>query len=464
MKSMTKTSGMALVLCIVATLTITPVGAADQTDSLSLKEFIVQAAANDTAFEAILLDQLPLQYRRDALLPDRDTIVALKQQFYYFQGGSGSAGTSLALNRLFADTGTSVSASYSKPATSTGGDQASLQVMLSQPIAKNAFGKAIALQDSIIGLENAVSRYQIVEAYEDYLASLTIAWYNWYSAYENLKVAITAYQSGQQLLANILARQRQKIALPVDVNKMKLSLIAKQENVIVLQEIYDNLSNFIYSALRQPSAQPRVPGLPDAPITIPDFSTEYAHFTQDSRTYEMLHLLEQQTTLEVDRAADDLLPSTNLLLGYQLDGANWGIRDQDNSFFAGIALTWPLGHTVDKAKYEITRIRHMKTQLSGKNKHEELHTNLATIYTQIQRERTLMDVSRRKIELADSILKDESENYSFGKISLNDYIAAVNDVDANRFNNTAHSVQLNKLLVEWLRLTDRLVDEKEVLR
>ncbi|MDH5692081.1 MAG: TolC family protein, partial [Gammaproteobacteria bacterium] len=93
------------------------------------------------------------------------------------------------------------------------------------------------------------------------------------------------------------------------------------------------------------------------------------------------------------------------------------------------------------------------------NKYEELRTNLLNLHLQIEREQKLMDIAQEKIDLAQAILKDETENYSFGKVSLNDYIDAVNDVDENRFSFTEHSVKLNKLLVEWKRLTDRLVDK-----
>ena len=68
-------------------------------------------------------------------------------------------------------------------------------------------------------------------------------------------------------------------------------------------------------------------------------------------------------------------------------------------------------------------------------------------------------LAKNKIKYSKSILKDEAKNYSFGRVTLNDYIAAVNLVDESRFSFTDHSVQLNKLLVEWLRLTDQLVNE-----
>jgi len=430
--------------------------------SLSLKDFIQRATKNDIAFEAILIDQLPLQYRRDALLPDSDVILSVKHQYnFYLDQDRTNPESTLSLSKLFSTTGTDVSLSYSKSSSAlTETDDSSLQFLISQPIAKNAFGKGYRLRDQIIGIENDVSRYQIVEAYEDYLASLTAAYYNWYSAYENLKVGQTSYTSNQKLMDNILDRQRQKIALPIDVNKMELLLIGKKENTIVLQEIYDSISNLIFKAIRHKRATPYIPVNPDSPARGVAFDQDYEQFTQNSRTYRILRLLEQQGTMEVKKTADDLLPSTNLLLGYQLDGQDWGIRDQERSYFAGISLRWPIGRSVDTAKHKIAQIEHKKTVLSNQNKYEELHTNLKNLFLQIRREQKLITVSEKKIKLAESILKDEAENYSFGKVSLNDYLVAVNRVDENRFNHTERTVQLNKLLVEWLRLTDQLVGEE----
>lgn len=429
--------------------------------TLTLADFVQRATRNDPAFEAILVDRLALQYRRDALLPDRDVIVDIKHTHHFYPDQDrDSPNTTLSLSKLFGVSGTDVSLSYDKSYSSLSAtDEATLQFLISQPIARNAFGRNIQLQDKIIGIENDVIRYQIVEAYEDYLASLTAAYYNWYSAFENLKVGRASLQSTRKLLDNILERQRQKIALPIDVNKMQLSLAGKQENLIVLQEIYDNISNLVFKAIQHKAAAPLVPAKPKRPAAAVNFARDYEQFTQTSRTYRILGLLENQGTLEVRKAADDLLPSTNLLLGYQLDGQDWGIRNEERSYFAGLSLRWPFGRSVDKANYEIARVERRKTQLSNVNKYEELRTNLRNLHQQIRREQQLITVFEKKIKLAEAILRDETENYSFGKVTLNDYIDAVNSVDENRFGLTEHAVQLNKLMVEWLRLTDQLVDE-----
>jgi len=453
--------------CLLLLSTTTAITASEQPSPpvLTLKAFIEQATRNDLGFESILIDQLTLKHRRDILLPDSDIIMDVKTQYYfYLDQDRKNPETTLSLSKLFPYNGTQLSLSYSKsPSAFSSSESTSLQFLISQPIAKNAFGKGTRLQDKIIGIENDISRYQIVEAYEDYLASLTAVYYNWYTAYENLKVGEVSYQSNQKLMENILDRQRQKIALPIDVNKMELLLIGKKENVIVLQEIYGNYSNLIFKAIRHKGAIPYAPQEPNRLTSQVQFERDYANFTQHSRTYRALALLEKQGTLEVKKAANDLLPSTNLLLGYNQDAQNPGAGSDGRSYFAGIELRWPIGRHADKAKKHVAQIEHQKTVLANQDKYEDLRTNLKSLYQQIKREQTLVEVSQKKIELAEAILRDEAENYSFGKVTLNDYLAAVNRVDDNRFSYTEHGAQYSKLLVEWLRLTDQLVNEKQVL-
>ena len=453
--------GIVLLMLLPFTCSAAPVKQKPKSVDLTLAEFIQRAASNDLTFEAILIDQLPLPYRRILLLPDDDIMMKIKyQHHFYLNQNTDSTQASIGLSKLFPYQGTEVSLTYNKfAARDPANEDSSLELLLSQPIARNAFGKSTKLQDQIIGLENDISRYQIVEAYEDYLASLTAAYYNWYSAFENLKVGKASYRANTKLMKNILERQRQNIALPIDVNKMKLLLVAKKENVISLQETYDNYTNLIYRAIRHDSPVALVPVKPEQPATEVQFDQAYQQFVQTSRTYKVLDLLEKQTGLEVKKAADDLLPSTNLLLGARLDGNDWGISQTERSLFAGIQVELPFGRKVDKAKHELAKIEHQKTELSNKNKYTELRTNLKNIHLQIERENKLIATANDKVRLAKAILKDEAVNYSYGRVTLNDYIDAVNLVDNNQFNYIDHIVKRNKLMVEWLRLTDKLVGE-----
>jgi outer membrane protein TolC len=270
-----------------------------------------------------------------------------------------------------------------------------------------------------------------------------------------------SYEENLRLLDNINKRRRQKIALPVDVNKVKLLVLGKRERVIALEDAYDNLTNLMQKAIRYGPGKDLFPSEANAYKAMDvEFERDYARFQAKSRTYGILNLLEEKSSLEVARSADDLLPSTNLLLGYKVVGDDWDIGDNDRMAFVGLSLEWPFPDEVDRAEHAVSRIEERKTRLSSQNKYLQIFTDLKNIHIAMERERRLLKIAEEKIKLAEDILLEEAENYSFGKVTLNDYIDAVNRLDENRFNKISHIVLYNKLLVEWLRLTDVLVDRR----
>ena len=430
---------------------------------LPIEKFIQLAAKNNTVFDEILIYNLKLNYQKDLKLPARDILLSIKGQYdFYLSNNKNEPEAVFSLSKLFPFTGTEVTMSYSRvPDFKTEEPASGLEFLLSQPIAENAFGKTTRLYDKIIGIENDIARYQIIEAYEDYMAGLMTAYYNWYSAYENLKIGELAYKENLKLKRNMLARRKQKIALPIDVNKVELLILGKEEDIVDLREKYNNLTNVIHNAVRVDSTVKLIPQDPSKHLTYEiDFNNDYNKFKAESRTYSILNLLIKNSKLDIEKYASELLPSLNLVAGYMMDGMDWQIRDADKVFFAGVSMEWPLPDEVGKAKHEISKIEHKKTALSNKNKHLELKVNLKNIYLAIEREKELVRISEKKIRLADEILNDEAENYSFGKVTLNDYIDAVNALDQYKFSRIAHLVQMNKLMIEWLRLTDALVDNK----
>ena len=96
-------------------------------------------------------------------------------------------------------------------------------------------------------------------------------------------------------------------------------------------------------------------------------------------------------------------------------------------------------------------------KLSSKNVHEHLKTNLKSLNGQIKRQEELINIATDKINFAKAIVEDERKNYSLGRTSLKDLIDEVNKLEDNKFNKIYHEVQLKRLIIEWLRLTDSLV-------
>ncbi|MFH1094243.1 MAG: TolC family protein [Candidatus Omnitrophota bacterium] len=434
---------------------------------LGIEEFIELAAKSDTVFEEILIEELALQYRKDLKLPARDLVLDAKADYDFFvtQDREEPEGT-VALSKLFPYSGTNVSAAYDTSASfSSAVNSTEFSVAVSQSIAGDAFGKSTRLQNKIIGAEIEVIRHQIVEAYEDYLAEIIWAYYDWYAAYENLNIGRSSYEDNLKLLNNIEDRRKSSIALPIDVNKIKLQVLAKKEKLIELEEAYNNKFNFIQTALRFKNTKVLIPKEPDmySNFTI-SFEEDFGRFWKYSRTYKMLELLKSKTSLEVDKEADDLLPSINLRLGYKMNGDDFEIDNDEGMVFTGLSLKWPFSDQVDRAEYETAKIQLKKSGLQAINTHYRLFRDIRNLNLQIDRERQLVETAKEKISLARSILVDEEENYSYGKVTLNDYIASVNVLDTNRFNLIEYNTQYQKLIIEWLRMTDSLIGKKELIR
>ncbi len=443
---------------------VKPEPAEDQDNVLGLDEFIVLATGRDTEFEEILIDELTLQYQKALLLPAGDIVLSVKHQHEFFLSQDrDSPDTTVSLSKLFPFTGTEIGVDYEAGAgVSSASISSSAGFSISQPVARNAFGRSTRLLDKIIGLEVEVARHQVIEAYEDYMAVILTAYYNWYEDYESLKVGRSAYRSNVQLLDNMFERQRQKIALPVDVNKVRLQVLAKQERLIELEEQYQNSLNVIERIIRYEGDPPLAPAVPRAMGSREEgFGPAFEAFREESRTFDILGRLEERSSLQVERDADALLPSINLLAGYELSGEEYGVTGEEDFVYAGVEVDWPLPDRVDRARFETSKILERRTRLSTVNTYHRLYTQLRNLYLQMEREEKLIRIADERIALAESVLEDEAENYSFGKITLNDYIQAVNALDTNRFNKITHESLHKKLLVEWLRLTDRLVRDAD---
>ncbi|MBN1794074.1 MAG: TolC family protein [Candidatus Omnitrophica bacterium] len=444
------------------------VAAADGDDggrTLSLTEFIRLASEKDTSFEEILIDELALQYEKALQLPAKDLVIEVKSQYVtVLEEDEEAPENTVSLSKLFPLQGTDITAEYNSSIKSSTYDITSdYSIIVSQPIAENAFGRANRLLDKIVGIETDIARHQIIEAYEDYLATLIQRYFDWYSAFENVKTAENSYRENVKLLENIKEREKKSVALPIDVNKIQLQVLAKEENLVALRTTYARSLTLIKEAIRYEGDEAFIPEQPvlyeDRTI---DFAGEYRRFTDASRTYKALTMLEEKSSLKVDKAADALLPSIDLFAGFSVDGTGHDVVPTDKQAFAGVSLEWPLPSQVERAEYETAKIARDKTALGTEGTYARLHTSLSNLYDQIERERRLIELSDQKIKLAQSIVEDETENYSFGKVTLNDLIDEVNKLEDNKFNKISHEVQLKKLIVEWLRLTDTLVAQNRV--
>ena len=435
-------------------------GFAQTAKPLSMQEFIDRAVEKDTEFEAILLDEYALAYQPDLIVDAEDLILSVKNDHAFnLKSEEHDAEVEVLLSRLFRKTGTTISGTYT---SDTDNDDSTAGIELSQDIARNAFGKSGRLKEKLADIAVGISRYQITEAYEDYLASLMIIYCNWYESYEKLRTATVSYEENKKLLENIKDRQQNKIALDIDVNKISVQVLSKQENMISLDTEYLMFYTQVKSALACLDTEVFFPKqIVGNEEQLPNFDESYGVFYKNSRTHRALELIEKQSEVKQDINADVLLPSIKLTLAYEAEGDGYGVENTDKKALAGVRFLWPFGSGAkERAEHEISKLALKKQSLNSVNTHKRLAVNIKNLSEQMQKEKQLIDIAKKKIVLAKSIVEDETENYSYGKVTLNDLIQEVNSLEEQKFSEIVHTIRLKKLFIEWKRLTDVLVVDK----
>ncbi len=438
-----------------------------EADTLSLDEFIELACARDRVFEQILVENLKLNYKKKLELPADDIVMSSKSEYVAFikHHDDGYPVYELSLSKLFPYTGTELEAGYNSAMKDTilGDIDAEFYATVSQPVARNAFGRATRLLDKIAGMEIDIAKYQIAEAYERYLSSIIRIYYNWYEAYENVKTAENSYNENMKLLKNVQEREKSNIALPVDVNKVRLQVLLKEETLISVRNQFERYTNLLKKSIGYDAEEGLLPYPTDQyDGVVINFEEDYKRFRDESRTSMILDLLEEKSDIEVDKDADDLLPSIDLFAKYAIKADDRYLNKDDKRVMAGVTLEYPFPGQVEHAEYETSKVEHESRVLEKVNTHIRIYTELRNIYEEIERTRELIKISEEKIKTAQSIVDDDTINYSYGKVILNNFIDEVNQLDFNRFSKIQYSIKLKKLIIDWLTLSDQLVRRKDL--
>lgn len=432
---------------------------------LNLDEFIRLACEKDQTFEAILMDELLAQYQARLNLPVESLVLSVKGEYNLsLKAEEDEPQGSVALSKLFPSLGTSVGVEGAFSQTGiTNEPYSKFAVTITQPIAENAFGYTNRLLEKISGLEMVIARHQVVEAYEDYLAQLIKTYYNWYAAFAHVQAEEATGRENRKLLKDIQARQRSKIANRTDVNKIHLKVLEKEATLLELEKTYANLSSVIKQTIRDKSVQILMPEKPGfyKPHEM-DFERDYRQFTETSRTYQILDLIEEKAGKEVSKCANQLLPSANLLLGCIAEGSEQALDSRKNEVYAGISVEIPFRAKPEAWQYELAKADLKKNQLTAGNKKQQLRTELGNLQTEIQTTKKRLDIAGEKVELAQIVLKDETRYYRQGRTNLNDLILAVDNLEENRYKKIYLAMHYYILMNEWLRMTDRLIDRSEI--
>lgn len=463
---------------------------------LTIHKFLRKATKNDPYFKEILISQLFSRYDKVIKLPSSDLLLAISSQYNLIirrindpiydndisnddslqsafvlselskrsekMSYSGGQEGKIALSKLFPYTGTEFSINYSvnRILLSRGPvNRSAFSAQISQDIAQNAFGRITRKQSLVIGIENELAHYQAIEAHEEYLSALMALYLDWYSTYENLQAAKSIFNYTQKLYAFVQRKRRYRISLPEDVDKIYLQQLNAQETVITLEDKYLRLANNIKetAGLTDKKWQPINPLIDDPTVDL--IKTNIYKKINQSRTMKMLQLLNQKGVLTTEIEKHRLLPSASFFTGYSMQGFDYDIKSPDRKLYAGLSLEFSFGRHKEKASLAIAQLNQRNDQLKKSSSLLVFRKNLFSLYSELQRENKLIQISRNKRKMARRILNAERRNYNIGKTTLNELIKAQNDLIKSEYDAIHHNILYQKLLLQWQRLTDVLVEK-----
>jgi multidrug efflux pump subunit AcrB/outer membrane protein TolC len=407
---------------------------------ISMNEFIIKATKNDTVFHALLMQRLRYQYDQSVNVSMDALAISVASEFSVFPQ-SGTNYNRISLSQTLPKWGQTLGLTHTDDDTS---------FVFSQDIAKNAFGSSVRLDHRLQSIKTDIARHQLVEAYEDYLYEIIGLYYTWIRQFETLSLARASFRENEKVFQNILSRQEKKIANHTDVNKLKLQTLAKKEHLIATEKEYVETSFKIRRSLGlsataniQPNTTIVLDAMPNA------INVELQDVQANSRTFKVLALLNTQAALASDRLAQELLPSIRL--------TGTLIGQSEPLGMMGVSMVFPVTQSKESSTWEVAKINREWREIETLSTSEKLLAMLRSLHNELTAQMELIRLAQRKREVAYAILKAEEDDYSLGKISLNDYIVAVNRYDAARFDEIDRQITFQTLSLQWKKFTDQLV-------
>lgn len=430
---------------------------------LAFEDFLEKVHRHDPAFERILLRELYLKYEKDLQMPPDDLLLEVTGEYGFFRSNDNSitnddtSGT-VTLSRMFSRTGTEASVSFSRISAVTTGVtryQSTMNLQISQNIVRDAFGHATRMLEDKIEIETGIIRLRIIEAYEDYLASLLTLYLDWHRAYERRLAAEKSFNEEKQVLNLIRRKRRLGVAFPDEVSRAELTVVTAEEALAGrVNEEKNRRLQIIYLA-----------GLKTAADVVPravDFTEIFRKpagkgSEAESRTETIYNRLVQAGVLEADIAADNLLPSAKIFAGYDLLSPQFNLTRPDHKIYFGAGFKLNFTNNRNSARSEVADLNRKDARLERSRAMLNLEVDLETISNHLSASEKILRLSKRRLNIAARAAAQVRRKFNLGQADFIDLASARRSLVEARVDLVEKEALNAQLKLEQRRLRDTLV-------
>lgn len=450
------------ILIILMMLFASPRLFAQEVQKLKLEDFLKKCASN-SRFALLVSERLQQEY---SFLSQEEAVeISLGARgnlnLPFADPASFTLSPSVSLDAFFPNSDSALSLGYSGPGSASS-PKSSISLEWQQSLLNNSFGKETRMLARENELAREVALYQASEAYEEYFYTLINLYLDWHEAAETVRASEKSLADSQALLNQNLQKQSYGIARPAEVDKSRLQVLRKEEQLLQNQKDYQDISENLFAAalISENSFQPA-----DIPLTLLKFDDDnikLKELVEQSRSYKTAALLVEKSRLALGRSRDALLPSIGLSAGFKLSGDGYLVYENISpALTLGLDFDFPFLRKAEKDREKLRREQLKYSQLELKDTGEQMHLQLDLLKRSLLHNQKLLEMAEQKITISERILRAEQQEFNRGNTDLGSLIGEYNNLESARQDRLALQLQKARLLLQWKSKTDQLLTESK---
>lgn len=447
-------------LIILSLFSCLPLGIAAAAE-LTLQQFINQLQQHDIQKEVIVSDLMQLRFNSDLNLPARQWLLEVSTNYGLELSGLPRTSTSsVQLTRNNPQTGTDVSVSYQKN-NQIGRTEEVQTLSIEQSLIRNPLGRNYKVQQTQLNGLNEVQKYQVEEAYEDYMAERMNQYLNFVENYFVLKLSQVSLASMERLLGEVKLRLKKRVANQVDLDRVRIQVSQQKNSIYEIKRQLKEIVADLKFSLEENSSKNRelvpseiVPYL----STRFDLDKELETFLNSSRSILLLDAQKNSNENQIILQQRELLPEARLIIGFNRDrSTRFRTTANRDEATVGLALDYALDNSRNKAELASARLAKLQASLSKKRIKKLMQNQLEGMHQQILIDRDQLQLLSKQVETSSRLIKGQRRNFTVGRADLRDLIDAESILVNSQITLLRKKISFAQTIISWLRMTDQLV-------
>jgi len=429
---------------------------------LTIEQFIDLAQKNDPDFEKIISEKNKIDFLTDQKLPTRQILLNLQSEYgLVTDNTTRNSKFAASLSKKIIESGTTLTLAQTNT-KETNDTEKQTAIKIGQSLYKDFLGRDTRFQKDTIGLEMEIIKLQILDNYENYIADISKNYLDFTQSYMHLKLAKEIYKETLKLEKNVFEKRQKNIATTTDVNRIKLQVILKKED----------MTNREIDFSAQKEKMKRIMGhdigeeLPQTNIDLTKiFSLDFDKTILNNntiRSFKIQQLNEQITSNYHQLSKRNNYPDVNLVASYNYNqDKTRATKTSESEGVIGINVAIPFNNTSGNAEISNEFLKYTQAKIDTRRVSKDIEQKFFEYKKKLTELKTILNLSKEKVHIATSILEDENRRYSYGKIGLEKLIEIKNDFSEYRFKYQTDLINLNKSFLDWLNLKDLLLAKKD---